>query len=479
MRESEDKNINLEDFQKIGKNGNPYDILDDKISEYITQEQLDMFVLNGQPYLYRHGVYKRDEDGKILKAHIKALIFPDLITINRINRVYNLILSDYRLLRKNDEVNQYPTYWINFQNGMYDLVLQELHPHDPKYMAINQIPHEYVPNAEYRGTIADQFLRGIIPDESDREMILAYAGYCMTTDTSMQKFLVLLGLSGAGKSTVINLITDMVGAENVSCISLQDLGERFMPTELLGKLLNACAELPKKALEQTDAIKRITGEDLVKGEYKGGKVFMFRSYAKLLFSANEMPVTLDEKSGAFFRRMLVIDVKNKGEYIPNLARGLKESMPGFINACVAALSRHYLTGKEIDSQNSRESVHELFRESDSVLAFLDDCMEKIPGERTDRVLLYERYKAYCWSNEWPALGCRNFYKNLRSKGYQESTIQGRRYFRDISLRTCIEVHQDAGKCTQVQENCTQVQKKGAVFEPATPEESAVFAEKTG
>ena len=46
LQEAEKSDISLEDFQKIGKNG-PYDILDDKIAEYITQEQLNIIVLNG------------------------------------------------------------------------------------------------------------------------------------------------------------------------------------------------------------------------------------------------------------------------------------------------------------------------------------------------------------------------------------------------------------------------------------------------
>ena len=64
LQEIETQKINLLDFQRIGKGkngepGNPYDILDDKIAEYITQTQLKMFVLNGVPYLYRWGVYKK------------------------------------------------------------------------------------------------------------------------------------------------------------------------------------------------------------------------------------------------------------------------------------------------------------------------------------------------------------------------------------------------------------------------------------
>lgn len=458
MQIEESQDINLLDFQKIGKkSGEPYDILDDKIAEYITTQKLKMFVLNGNPYIYRRGHYILDEDGKILKAYIKAMIWPELITISRVNRVYNLILADYRLSRKNDEVNQYPKHWINFKNGMYDIKLKVMHQHKPEYFSINQVPHVYQGDAKYSGTVAEQFLKGIFPDDEDREMFLAYAGYCMTIDTSLQKFLTIIGLPGSGKSTVINLVIDAVGADNVSCITLQDLNERFTPTELLGKLLNACADLPKKALEQVDALKRITGEDLVKGEYKGGKVFSFRSNAKLIFSANEMPVSLDEKSGAFYRRILLIEVMRKGAEIKNLNEGLKQSLPGFIKECVDALSRLYDSGQEIDSPNSKRLVREYHRESDSVQAFLDDRIDIIPGKKMERTSLYQKYEAYCIANEYGALSSRGFYKNLRGKGYRDYPSHGSRYF--------------AGMCTKGAPS-EQVNED---FRQATLEESAVFS----
>lgn len=469
MQDTETQDINLLDFQKIGKGkngelGNPYDILDDKIAEYITTQKLKLFVLNGQPYLYRNGVYKRDEDGKILKAHIKALIWSDLVTIGRINRVYSLILSDYRLTKKNEDINQYPAHWVNFKNGMYDPISQKMYDHSPEYLSINQIPHEYDPEAAYEGTVAEQFFQGLFPDTQDREMFFAFAGYCMTLDTRLQKFMVVLGVPGSGKSTAINMLVEAVGVDNASCITLQDLNERFTPTELLGKLLNACADLPGKALDQVDAIKRITGEDLVKGEYKGGKVFSFRSYAKLIFSANEMPRNLDEKSEAFYRRLLVIRVGQKGPQIVELKKGLTESMPGFLNECMAALRRMYKKDEPIDSPHSLDLVHEFHRESDSVLAFLDDCVERSSGSKTDRTELYEMYKAYCYKNEWTPLISRSFYKNLKGKGLMEHKSHGYYFFLDI-----------CPKSAPIGAGTTPY---GAGFRQATLEESAIFAEKS-
>lgn len=470
QQDSEKPDINLLDFQKIGKGkngepGNPYDILDDKIAEYIAHEQLKMFVLNGQPYIYRNGYYKRDEDGKILKAHIKALIWPELITISRINRVYALILADYRLSKRNEEVNQYPVHWVNFKNGMYDPIAQKLREHSPKYFAINQIPHDFDEKADYTGSTAECFFSGLFPDYADREMFFAFSGYCMTIDTKLQKFMVLTGLPGSGKSTAINMLISAIGPDNVSSITIQDLNERFTPTELLGKLLNACADLPKKAMEQVDAIKRITGEDLIKGEYKGGKVFSFRSHAKLLFSANEMPVTLDEKSDAFFRRILMIDVRQKGPRIENLEEGLKHSMPGFIKECMAALSRMYTSGRDIDSPNSKTLVYEYHKESDNALSFLDECTERRMDEKIDRTELYKRYKLYCWSHEWAPLSDKGFYRNLRGKGYRDYKSHGIWFFKNIGLKGAL--------------NGADNFPRGADFQQATQEENAVFSRKSG
>lgn len=453
--ETEEKNIDLLAFHKIGKNGTPYDILDNAIAEYIIHEQLQLFVMDGQPYLYRRGLYKRDEDGKILKAHIKCLIVPELVTVNRVNRVYNLIMMDYRLSKSSSDINCYPTTWINFQNGMYDLIKDKLYDHDPKYLSINQIPHDYDPAADFTGTVAQRFFEGLIPDPADREMFFAYAGYCMTTDTRFQKFLVITGLPGSGKSTAINMLIDMIGPQNTSGIALQELGERFIATELLGKLLNACADLPKKALEQVDAIKRITGEDQIKGEYKGGKVFWFRSYAKLIFSANQMPKSYDEKTTAFFRRLLMININKKGPQIENLKEGLARSMPAFICRCIQAIRAVYASGVQLDSPNSKQLVHEYYRSSDSVTAFMEDCTERSEKSRIERKELFKRYEEYCTDEQLRALSRNGFYEDLRAKGYSVIKYYGLYCFKGIDWIREIDGAESTPDGAFIPVDCTQ------------------------
>jgi hypothetical protein len=76
-------------FHKLTQNGKPQDTLDGAIEDYIIST-LDMFIQNGKPRVYSAGCYRLDEYGKEIKAYIRSLILPEMITSNRINRIYNL-----------------------------------------------------------------------------------------------------------------------------------------------------------------------------------------------------------------------------------------------------------------------------------------------------------------------------------------------------------------------------------------------------
>lgn len=432
--QTEERRNFLMDFHKIGKNGNPYDILDDAIASYIIENE-HIIVVSGKPYIYKNGVYKKDEDGNILRYLIKSMILEELITINRINRVFQLIITNHKLKVDEDGLNNHPVEWINFQNGFLDVRNMRMTEHLPEYMSINQIPHEFqVDRIISEDSVVLEFLNGIIRDKDDFEMLLEYIGYCMTVDTRLQKFLVITGSGGTGKSTIIRLINNAIGKENVSGLSLQDLNERFNATNLFGKLLNSCADISSKAMEQVDVIKKITGEDQVKGEYKGGAVFFFKSYAKLMFSANEIPVSLDDKTNAYYRRFLIIRIDMRCHEIQNLEDRLTESIDDFIYLSVMALYRMYQNGALAESQNSIDNVQELYMMSDTVMAFITDEMVPVTDSMIERDRFYDAYDRYCEENERQALSRNGFYKNLRNKGYVEKRTSKSRYFMGLAFK---------------------------------------------
>ena len=424
-------------FHQVDKYGNPRRVIDKNIVDYLIQK-VDMFAMNGGLYLYDGGVFREDREGTRIKNRIQELLYTEFVKASILNQVFNLLVLQEVLQREPEELNCYPVTWINFQNGMYDVVERKLYPHKKEYFSINQIPHEirldYDLHTGWRFT--DRFLEEVSASKDDRRMLLEYLGYCMTRDTSQQKFMIIKGSGGTGKSRIINLFETIIGRENCSNIPLQDLNKRFYATNLYCKLLNSCADIPSSAMDSIDVIKKATGEDALMYEKKGHDPVTFRSYAKLLFSANRIPLNLDEKSDAYYRRLLIFEMDKKpGKKDYRLDEKLADEIEGTIVAAVRAIGLLY-SGDNIElrgSENSERLVNELYKEADSVKAFLDDSLERKKGSRIKRSDIFEQYRKYCEENERIVYKKNIFFTNLREKGIEERKVGGIFYFMDIDL----------------------------------------------
>ena len=80
---------------------------------------------------------------------------------------------------------------------------------------------------------------------------------------------------------------------------------RQKDADLYGKLANISADIAGVALRQVDLFKRLVGEDRIAAERKYTPAFDFWSYARLLFSGQEIPPTPDA-SHAYSRRWQIL-----------------------------------------------------------------------------------------------------------------------------------------------------------------------------
>lgn len=303
----------LDRFHILDKNGNPSGPFDIAIVEEILKT-VPFFVLRGIPYVYDHGVYREDPEGCRLKRVIQDHLYRKLKKIGAIGRIFSLLMIQPEVQKNFYDLYNMPAHWINFRNGYYDPIVRVMIDHDPKYLSLNQIPHEYHPEEKVSalagGDVIKAYLNTSLPDLQEQQLFWEYAGYCMTTDTQMQKFLMLTGNGGTGKSVLIDLVQKLVGMENCSNIPIQDLNRRFYATGMFGKLLNACGDIPCQAMSSTDVVKKSVGEDAIIFEKKGKDATHFFSRAKLLFSANGMPENLDDKSEAYYRRLMILELNH-------------------------------------------------------------------------------------------------------------------------------------------------------------------------
>lgn len=431
----------LNKFHRFNEQGKRIGVFDMEIVDYLIQT-VPFFMLENTPYIYESGCYHEDANGIRLKSHIQKLLYRDCIKATTIQGIYNLLVSQPQVQKRFTDLNNQPSHWVNFQNGYFDVMEWKLIEHDTKYLMINQIPFSFYPDQAETvltgGTHIRKYLDFSISDETDQQTFWQYLGYCMTTDTRFQKFLMIKGKGGTGKSIAISFIQHIVGSGNYASMSLQNLNQRFYPTGLFGKLLNACADIPSTAMESVDIIKKAVGEDTLLYEKKGQDPTQFNSYAKLLFSANEMPLNLDDKTNAYYRRLLVLDINRT---IPEEEKDskLKEKMCNesayAIHMAMLALKQLYTDNHFIESNHSKECIAHLYRSADSVKAFTDDMLCHKVGEKIKRSEVYKMYEEYCEDNGRTPHGKSRFWEYMADKGYMiKRYSDGAYYFKDTSVK---------------------------------------------
>lgn len=395
--------------------GVPTNINHRAICDYFVNKG-DIFVLGGECYQYREGVYA--EASSYVRNTIKDLIVVDnLITQNRIMECFRLICDDTRLQKKSSELNSNKNL-INFQNGVWDIVNRQLLPHDSKYLQTVQIPHkieEYVP---FNKTRLYRFFKQTNLPKEDIMMLLKYMAYCLTLDYGLKTFMILCGQSNTGKSVLIRFFETLVGKQNVSSLSMHELNMRFYPSQLYNRLLNSCADNSSLPLSSIENLKKITGGDQIMHEKKGKEPFFFVSYAKLIFSFNQLPLQLEEKSNAFYKRMRILFMNTElflnNDYVNDLCseEGVTEVIPYLL---------HLLPLKEIPRTSMSDKYVEALREdSDSIHAFVAQCCDIGHGYQVGRNALYEAYCKFCIDNGRESHKKHAFMRNMRSQGFKES-----------------------------------------------------------
>lgn len=432
---------NLEQFHHYS-GGKAVGVFDSRIADYIIKNY-SIFVC-GIPYLYVNGVYVQDRNGTKMKQIIKGLMYEQFIKHSKINQIYYLILETEELQKTFDSLNDYPRSYINFKDCMLDAETMEKLPHDPNYYSINQVPYNYSDiEKAANGTEIENFFGYIFSSDDDRKMLLEYAGLCLTRDTRQQRFMILCGIGGTGKSVLIRLIEHAAGNENVSNVSMHKLNERFSTSLLVGKTLNSCGDLSIEELTDSSTIKRLLGEDSIMAEFKGKDGFMFKNYSKLLFSTNTLPTVSTEHTNGFYRRLLILKMDKQPERPdPDLADRLLDETWYFLKLSVEALHEMYQRKEITVSEKSKEAVKQMWTDSDVVQAWLNDRCIIEAHLRTGRMEAYVNFKQYCMDEERPALTKNAFYNVLRAKNFSEGRNRNERFFIGFSVK---KESQDNGK----------------------------------
>jgi putative DNA primase/helicase len=207
---------------------------------------------------------------------------------------------------------------INLLNGTFEINGKNtrLRPFSSNDFLTYQLPFNYDPSA--KAPIFQNYLNTVIPEIEKQNVLAEYLGSIFIKHGSKllkeEKALILYGTGANGKSVFFEIVNALLGSQNISYHSLQDLtNENGYYRAMIGNvLLNYASEINGK-LEASIFKKMVSGEP-ISARLPYGQPMQLTQYAKLIFNCNELPKDV-EHTNAFFRRFLIItfDVTIKEE----------------------------------------------------------------------------------------------------------------------------------------------------------------------
>lgn len=284
------------------------------------------------------------------------------------------------------------------------------------------LPFSYDPMAV--APMFDVFMDRVLPDKKCQDVLAEYLGWLFLTNFKQEKALILYGSGANGKSVCFEIISALLGRENVSNFTMSNLCEEngYYRAMLTNKLLNYSSEIGGSKTN-ADTMKQIISGEPLSCRLPYGKPFnLDGSYARLMFNANTLPKDT-EQTNAFFRRFIIIPF---GETIPEAEQDkelaskiVASELSGIFNWVLQGLDRLIANRTFTESQAISNAVSAYRKESDTVQMFLEDEGYKKSDDSTmPQKTLFDIYRAYCIENGYRSVGNKTFGERCRAVGYQ-------------------------------------------------------------
>jgi putative DNA primase/helicase len=390
-------------------NGNAF--LFDKFAVYL-KNNAHIVKINDLLHLYDDGIYI---------AGKQRIEYEMVRHIPEMNRTKRTEVYEYLNIIVRESVKSIESNLIAFRNGMYDILTGELLPFAPEHVITNRIDWDYNPNAACE--LVDEVLDKISCKKSGiRALLEEVVGYCFYRRNELGKAFIFTGERGNGKSTYLDMIRTLLGKKNISALDLSELNKDYLNAEIAGKLANIGDDIGDEFIPNTGVFKKLVTGDELTAMRKYQDPFTFENYAKLLFSANNIPRLGKGKDSAAIKRRLIIVPFNARfspddpDFKPYIKYDLKkqEAMEYLIVLALAGLKRVLKLNKFTESEEVQAALDEYEETNNPIIGFFKEADAEglqIENEPTNKI--FKAYSEYCIRCNLQALASGEFSKQVK------------------------------------------------------------------
>lgn len=291
---------------------------------------------------------------------------------------------------------------VNFLNGFLnrDLTFVE---HKPEQGMTYVMDFCYLPEEAGKCPQFLDYLQFSWGDEPDYEARVTKLQEAMAVTLfgiapQFQEVFLMTGNGNNGKSVMLEIIDSLVPANAKCAIPPTAWGEKHIPAEFAGKLLNYAGELPEKMNIQGDIFKTIVTGDPLNVHAKYGQPFTLRSACAHWFAGNHLPNTKDTSNG-FNRRWSIWSfnktvpknrmVRNYGKLI--VEQEVEAIVAWFVQSLPELLKRQSF----IRVPSSEKMVEEMAFKNAPIRPWISENLVPKKGSETGLGDLYRAYWSYC------------------------------------------------------------------------------------
>lgn len=384
-------------------------LMHDKFAEFLKNEE-NIIKIDGILHIYKDGIYTSNLND-IEKAMIKYI---PILTKSKRSEVisYLELIAPQKLLS--------PPDYIVVKNGLLNIETMDIEDFTPNYISKNKIPVAFNPAAYHE--VMDKTLDKIACKDKDlRYLLEEMIGYCLLRRNELGKSFILTGQGSNGKSTILDVMKELIGPTNISSVSLNELGQRFKTAELYGRMANIGDDISNGYIEDNSLFKKLVTGETVNVERKGKDPFDFNNYSKLIFSANEIP-RINDTSDGLMRRLIIVPFnakfsKSDPDFDPFIKDKLlsNESLEYLLNRAFMGLLRVLSNRSFTTVATVEEEIREYEKVNNPVISFLDEDF-KIENESSAHV--YTKYATWCLDNGLKKLSKIQFSREICKNGYE-------------------------------------------------------------
>jgi putative DNA primase/helicase len=383
----------------------------DKFARYLQQAE-NIVKIGGKLHIYRDGIYVQGDD------QIEAAMIEHIPNLSRSKRQEVLAYLGLLVTRESGVAD---ANLVAFKNGVLNIADDSFTDFSPEYIITNKIPHNYRQDA--KSELLDKTMKKLACHDKSVETLLYQAvGYACYRRNELRKSFFLLGDKRNGKSSFLDMVSTLLGEDNVANLDLCEIGHQFRTAELSGKLANIGDDINDEWVSNTATFKKVVSGDVITAERKGKDPFKLRSYAKFFFSANSLPrIGRGKDSAAVLDRLVIIPfdakfTKSDPDYDPFIKYKLRseEVMEALIAKAIPAL-RTVLIDQEFERCEKVEvNLAEFEKSNNPILEFFEELDESDYLNEPVKAV-YQRYNAFCLSNNLQAISAIEFQKQMKKQ----------------------------------------------------------------